>query len=235
MNSSNRKLVIVLYAVAAMMWSAVASGKDDIPETSHDGLKLITQTKSRVVYAQPGASLDQYTKIALIDCYVAFEKNWERDYNRDVSSIDRRVHADDMERIKAALADEFKAVFIEELETDGGYEIVDHTGDEVLIIRPALVNLQVTAPDVNSAGATRSYVTSAGSMTLVMELFDSVSGDIIARVMDAQASDRRGIGMQANRITNKAEADRILRKWADALRSHLGDVQTATATSENGS
>jgi len=109
---------------------------------------------------------------------------------------------------------------------------VDHTGDDVLIVRPALINLDVTAPDVQSASMTRTYVSSAGSMTLYMELYDSVTGDIIAKVMDPEASDRGGIGMAANRVTNKAEADRILRKWAALLRSHLGTVRDATKTPE---
>jgi hypothetical protein len=67
-------------------------------------------------------------------------------------------------------------------------------------------------------------------MTLYMELYDSVTGDIIARVLDPQAADRGGFTMEASRVTNKAEADRILRKWASLLRSHLGTVQEATTT-----
>src|SRR5690606_1770377 len=146
--------------------------------------------------------------------------------NRD-ASFDRRVNADDMERIKSALAEEFRKVFTEEL-GKGGYEVVDHTGDDVLIVRPSLINLDVTAPDVMSASRSRSYVTSAGSMTLYMELYDSVTGDIIAKVIDPEAADRGGFAMQANRVTNKAEADRILRKWARLLSSHLGTVGDAT-------
>jgi hypothetical protein len=207
---------------------AGALAADELPATTPDGLELMSGTKVRAVYAKPGATLEPYTKVALLDCQVAFRKNWERDYNRD-ASFDRRVHADDMERIKSALAEEFKKVFTDEL-TKGGYEIVDYTGDDVLIVRPALVNLDVTAPDVMSASRSRSYVTSAGSMTLYMELYDSVTGDIIARVLDPEAADRGGFAMEANRVTNRAEADRILRKWAGLLRSHLGTVQEATTT-----
>ena len=132
-----------------------------------------------------------------------------------------------MEKIKSALADEFRKVFTEELE-EGGYEVVDVTGEDVLVVRPALMNLDVTAPDIATASRSRTYVTSAGSMTLYVELYDSVTGDIIAKVIDPQASDRGSFGFEANRVTNRAEADRILRKWAGLLRSHLGTVQDAT-------
>ena len=69
-------------------------------------------------------------------------------------------------------------------------------------------------------------------MTLFMELYDSVSGSIIARIFDPQAADRGGIAMQANSVTNRAEADRILRKWAQLLGDHLGTVEDATERTE---
>ena len=226
-----RKVSSVLVSISlAVVTVTCAFAAEELPATTPDGLELVSGTKVRAVYAKPGATLEPYTKIALLDCYVAFRKDWDRDYNRDVG-LDRRVHADDMEKIKSRLAEEFKTVFTDEL-AKGGYEIVDHTGDDVLIVRPALINLDVTAPDVQSASMTRTYVSSAGSMTLYMELYDSVTGDIIAKVMDPEGSDRGGIGMAANRVTNKAEADRILRKWAALLRSHLGTVRDATKTPE---
>jgi hypothetical protein len=190
-------------------------------------------TDARVVYARTGATLDQYTKVALLDCYVAFKKNWDRDYNRDQMSLSNRVTTDDMERIKKAVADEFRKVFTEELQEKGGYQIVDVAGDDVLIVRPAIVNLDVTAPDLKSASMTRTVVASAGQMTLYAELFDSSTGDIIARIIDPQAADRGGFAMAANSVTNKAEADRIIRKWAVALRSHLGELDKATTAEES--
>jgi hypothetical protein len=220
-------LGILILAIAANL----AIGAEELPQTTPDGLQLLSDTELRAVYVTPGATLEQYTKVMLLDCYVAFRKNWDRDHNRNVS-LDRRVHPDDMEKIKSRVADEFKRIFTEALQTEGGYEIVDHTGDEVLVVRPAIVNLDVTAPDVGSASMTRTYVTSAGSMTLFMELYDSVTGDIIARVLDPQAADRGGFAMASNRMTNKAEADRILRKWADILRNHMGDIRDATGSPE---
>lgn len=66
-------------------------------------------------------------------------------------------------------------------------------------------------------------------MTLYAELFDSATGDIIARVIDGKVSDRGGFAMDGSRMTNKVEADRIIRKWAVALRDNLGKVAESTA------
>ncbi|HSD70309.1 MAG TPA: DUF3313 family protein [Woeseiaceae bacterium] len=228
---NTNQLILCLIGVLTLALSAVA--KEEIPETTPEGLVLMKDTKARVVYARPGATLDGYTKVALLDCYVAFKKNWERDYNRDASSLSGRVDAKDMERIKTLLADEFRKVFTEELQEEGGYPIVDVAGEDVLVVRPAILNLDVTAPDIDTASRNRQFVTSAGEMTLYMELFDSATGEIIARVIDPQAADRGGFATMANSVTNKAEADRIIRKWAVALRSHLGDLDKAITTEES--
>lgn len=224
--STCRRLSIPVSLSVALLAASLAGAADELPATTPDGLELLSDTRVHAVYVRPGATLDPYTKVALVDCYVAFRKDWERDYNRD-ANFERRVDARDMERIKSTLAEEFKKVFTDELEK-GGYEVVDHTGEDVLIVRPALVNLDVNAPDVETPSRSYAYVTSAGSMTLYMELYDSVTNAIIAKVIDPEASDLGDFGMEANRVTNRAEADRILRKWARLLRSHLGAVKEST-------
>ena len=87
-------------------------------------------------------------------------------------------------------------------------------------------------PDTRSSGFERVIVQSAGEMTLYMELFDSVTGAIIARVMDAEASDM-GFARQAKRVTNKAEADKILRGWARELADHLGETEKDPAAGDD--
>jgi hypothetical protein len=100
--------------------------------------------------------------------------------------------------------------------------VVDNTGPEVLLLRPAIINLDVTSPDTMSAGFSTTVVASAGQMTLYMELYDSASSTLLARVIDPQAGREGGV---ANRVTNTAEADQILRRWADLLSKHLGDLK----------
>jgi hypothetical protein len=222
-----RKIAGVLALTIVALATETAVAADAPPQTTPEGMELIKQTRSRLVYAMPGATLQQYTRVALFDCQVAFAKNWERDYNRKVSPPGRRIRAEDMEKIKSRLAEEFSKVFTEEL-TDAGYEIVDHAGDDVLVVRPAIINLEVTAPDLGPTGWNHVVVRSAGRMTLHMELFDSTTGAIIARVMDLQESNR-GIPMDANRATNRAEADKILRGWARELAEQLGAAREDTS------
>jgi hypothetical protein len=204
-----------------LVWAQGPSGQPP-PEYSKDGLHLQSQSKQRLVYVKPGATFSKYDRVAILDCYVEFQKNWQRDYNKD-ASLAGQVKDSDVERMKNALSGEFKKVFSDELQK-GGYQVVDSAGPDVLVLRPALINVQVSAPDLMQPGIGGTVVRSAGQMTLYLELWDSVSNSILARVIDAEA-DQQPSAQAGNAVTNTAAADAILRKWADDLRSHLDAVR----------
>jgi hypothetical protein len=211
-------MLATLCLVQALAWS-----QQPAPEHTGDGLQLQKQTGQRLVYLRPGATFSQYRRVALLDCYVEFQKNWERDYNASVADPAKRVSDADVKRMKDALSAEFRRVFTEELQK-GGYQVVDTAAPDVLVLRPALVNVQVTAPDIMTAGIDATVVRSAGQMTLYLELWDSTTNKILARVTDARA-DQQSFAQPANGVTNKAAADTVLRSWADELRSHLDAVR----------
>lgn len=213
------KALLCLLAIPAL-------ATDKLPEVTHDGLHLVKDTKVRAVWMKPGADLKQYDKVAILDAYVAFRKDWQRDHNRDAVGLTDRVSDKDMQKIREHLATELKKVFTEELSTKGGHEVVTTAGTGVLILRPAIVNLDVTAPDLMEPGITHTFTASTGQMTLYLELYDGKTQDIIARVMDPEAAGNDRI-QWANSVSNKAEADRILRRWADLLNAQLAEVKGA--------
>ncbi len=222
-----RHLIQFIGVATSLLVASTAFAKDKLPEVDSDGLHLIKDSKVAVAYAKPGASLGDYTKVMLLDCYVEFRKDWERDYNMDQLGLEGRVRDKDVERIKKDLAEEFRKVFTETL-TRNGHEVVDAVGPDVLLLRPAIINLDVAAPDIMRSSRGNTWVSSAGSMTLYMEFYDSASSTLIGRVADPRADPEMGAQV-ANKVTNKAAADRLIRSWAELLSSHLDEVQKATA------
>ena len=194
-----------------------------LPQTQ-DGLELQPQkSKNRVVYLKPGATFTQYKRVAILDALVEFEKDWQKDYNRSRVGVAGKVSDADVERMKAGLAAEFKKIFVDELQNKGGYQVVDTAAPDVMVLRPALLNVEVSAPDLMTPGINATVVRSAGQMTLFLELWDSSTNTLLARVMDAEA-DNDAFAKQANRVTNVQAADRILRDWAQELRERLDMV-----------
>ena len=191
----------------------------DNAEISFDGLVRIEDSNVAAAYIDPEADFSVFQRVAILDPFVTFRSNWQRDVNR--SRRRGRINASDMERIKADVASIFKEVFTERLEADDGFEVVVFADYDVLLLRPAIIDLDITAPDMRTAGRSRTYIASAGAATLYIELFDSLSGNIIGRAIDRRASRIPGRAAWAGRVTNTAEARRMFRGWADILRDFL--------------
>ena len=209
-----------LLMALALMMPVAAMADNHADEQTHDGLVLVPDSKVAAAYVDPDADFGEYNKIMLLDCYVSFRKNWRRDQKRTGSMI--TVTKGDMERIKTGVADLFREVFVEELSKDGGYEIVDEAGEDVLLIRPAIIDLDVNAPDTSTPGRSSTYTTTSGAATVYIELFDSVTGDILARAADRRVAARMGGHLSwSNRVTNTQDAKRMMRVWAKTLRERL--------------
>ena len=108
-----------------------------------------------------------------------------------------------------------------------GYKVVSEAGEDVLLLRPAIIDLDITAPDAPSGGRTRTYTSTTGAATLYIELFDSVSGDIIGRAIDRQVVRSPGSRLTwSTSVTNTQDARRMFVGWADQLRGFLDQYYT---------
>ncbi|NIP19070.1 MAG: DUF3313 family protein [Xanthomonadales bacterium] len=222
------RLRVITALLAGLVLSTSSMAREAYPEVTEEGLEKIRDTGTTLVYAKPGVDLGVYEKVRLLDAGVAFRKNWQRDQNRfDPFKVDKR----DMERMRTELAGLFREVFTEKL-TAAGHELVAEADGDVLIVRPAIVNLDVTAPDVNSPSRSVQLAESAGQMTLYVELYDSVTGDILVKALDHKADRRRGNFHWQTRGANRQAAEAILNTWADALVEALGAAQDAVTGEE---
>ena len=106
------------------------------PQVSSDGLELRKQTKQRLVYVKPGADLAQYKRVAILDCHVEFSKEWLRTYNSSQRDPSRQIKDSDLQRAKTDLSAQFKKIFTQELQGEGGYQVADTAAPDVLVLRP---------------------------------------------------------------------------------------------------
>jgi Protein of unknown function (DUF3313) len=165
----------------------------------------------RSVYVQPQASLAGYSRVMLDPIEVAFAPGW------DPRPAGRPIAARDRERIRAELAALLRAEFVQEIETRGHYRFVDQAGADVLRVRAEIRDLSINAPDTQTAANIDHYTLSVGEMTLVAELRDSVSGALVARVIDRRRDPERLRFERTTRIDNVAAARRAGRHWAQIL------------------
>ena len=169
---------------------------------------------------RPNFKFPHYKKVIIDPVQVSFSKNWNQDSTVDLS---RRLDADDIQKIKDALAKLLRERFTREL-TAGGYQVTETPADDTIRVKPDIVNLYINAPDVMSPGISRTYTTNAGEMTLDMEVRDSPTGELLARVVDRQRALDTGRLQWTNSVTNTAEAERAIDVWAKQLRAGLDRI-----------
>ncbi len=221
----NRKRVLRQLAgliplfLAATVFAQQAKNLEEI--MSYDGLQRIDIKGIDMAYALPGATMSGYSKVMIDPISVRFHKDWKP----KVAGTMRNLSAGDQQTIRENVAKIVYDAFVEELKK-GGYSVVAEPGPDVLRVDAAIINLYVAAPDVMAPGRTKVYTVSAGEMTLVAELADSETGEVIVRVLDRYKARTTGNFRLSSSVSNAAEARSAASSWAKILRVELDKAKT---------
>ena len=114
--------------------------------------------------------------------------------------------------------------------TDDGYQLVDAPGPDVLRISAYLIDLVVKVPTEKTSGRQQSAASSYAEVTVVFELHDSESEEVMARV--AERGDPTTTGGASN-LTNvnptfvRADLTRMFEYWAEILRKGMDKIHEA--------
>ena len=207
-----------LFALTLAVTSSLAATKKDVDEAmSRDGLQKISVKGLELAYARPGASLAAYKRVKLDPVEVQFDKSWNP--TRTGSRI--KLGAEEREKIRASVAKLVEEEFAKTLQKGGAYQITSDSAPDVLRVKASVLNVYINAPADTGAGRSKTYVSSAGQMTLLAELSDSASGQMLARVADRREGNSLARMERADRIENEGAARQVAAAWAQILRNAL--------------
>lgn len=217
-----RKIMIctaaLAFATAAPFAPLLAKAPDNI-----EGLYKVPSKRFDLVYLLPGADFRPFTKVMFDTPEVAFKKNWQREYNSDIRGTDRRISDDEAQKILEAARSGITEVFAKAF-TEGGFQIVTTPGPDVVRLRTSVVNLDVVAPDLMTAGRSRTFSREAGSATLVIEVRDSLTGALMGSAIDT-----RNIGDSMpyvrNSVTNRSDFTQAFQRWAKISLDGLDELK----------
>jgi hypothetical protein len=186
----------------------------DSPSSPFPGLEPVASKNVGALYRRPDVDPSAYSKIMIGEPVVEFSKNWNpRNYGT------YGLSATQLQGIRVDLAALAKSTFIQVL-SDGGYAVVTQVGDGVLYITPNIVNVFINAPDIKTAGRSRTYTMDAGSMALVLQVNDAVTGTLLAVALDQRRSGSSTMQWTTS-VSNRAAAERMLKDWAELLKREL--------------
>jgi Protein of unknown function (DUF3313) len=206
----------VSLAAGALICSA------DEPQRDVDGLVRVHDQGVDHLYVLPEADFANYSKVHLDPVDVSFSERWNPNSTRSAAS--RRLSDQDIKELKSNVASEFERIVARELMM-GGYMLVEEDGEGVLRVTPMIVNLYITQPSQATRGSARVYIANTGHMTLAAIARDSVTGEILARVVDTQQGRRTGRLEIASSTSNMADARSAFTRWAGVLRTGLDDAR----------
>jgi hypothetical protein len=80
---------------------------------------------------------------------------------------------------------------------------------------------------MGATGRSRTYTLSAGEATLFLELYDSETGQILARVIDRREGRNNSMVMLASPVQGAGEAEAVAQVWGRVLRKAMDSAQGA--------
>ncbi len=220
----------ILLTFAAMTIAGCSSAPPTIQqgpdaEVSFDGLHVVDNAAFREAWADPDIEFSRYNKIMPGGAFFEFRAVKRTSRTQSARSRTREFYID--EDARQRLEEEVTAIFTEELANSTRFTVVDEPGPDVLIIRGGLHDIVSFVPP-QPIGRGEIWLSSVGEITLILEVVDSLSGEVIARAVERRAAERGGgMAIQANRVTTWAELRRLTRRWATTLRDGLDAIPEA--------
>ncbi|MES1263480.1 MAG: hypothetical protein ABUL69_03935 [Peristeroidobacter soli] len=195
----------------------------DLPpaEVTDDGLARVAARSIGGVYRLPEASFAPYRRVMLEPPSITFINDWRKNHPEVNNAEFMRL----LQETVVLFREEFTREFVEL----GSYTIAEDPAPDVLLIVPAIEELNIVAPDAGDGAGQQTYTPVPVTMKITGDLRDAATSKLVGRVIMYQ-TDHRSFGevhMQiANRVTNAHEQRLAYSKWSRLVREAI-DVAKA--------
>jgi len=213
----HRCLVLFLLILSTI---ALADSDKALADGPYGVIKYQTSDGAILVDADVDWSI--YTKVQLKRGTVEFGENWARDQRSLNNNIIRET---DLQRVKTDMGDLLEKVLRRNLSKNEAYTLTEESGADVLRFTPNIINLDIYTPDFLRNYVGHELTDAQGSMVLVLDINDSVSGELLASAVQKQQDSESGYFEATSRGTNKTAFRRMMRNWGDWLFAMLEKIR----------
>lgn len=181
------------------------------PPKPEPGLHVVEYDKDGYIQAAPDVNWSRYTQVQVEKASVEFREHWARDLKRrDGTVITERDEA----RIKSDMSGLLSKVFSRELLNEGSWVLTEDVDANVLRFTPRIVDLDIYAPDRVRDYIGGALADSKGRMTLELDIYDSMTGRLIATTRQRQEDPYDGCLESANSTSNHVAFRLMMDRWA---------------------
>jgi len=186
--------------------------------TTFDGLVQVKARGFRNVWLKPGVDPSKYTKIIL----GAAQFHYRDVPDAPGTSVTIRrgvtefpIEENSRKRLEEAVVKAFAA----QLSDTDNFTVTDQPGPDTVYIWGGLHDIVSRVPP-DFAGRVDVYLRSVGEATLVVQIEDSMTREVLARVIDRRAAEP-AFPVTSNPVTNMNEVNRLANRWAISFRNGI--------------
>ena len=224
-----RRYAFVAVALVLPLVCGAQSDEDVDADTTmtYDGLVQVKRTGYRNVWVKPDADISVYSKIMPGGAQFHYRDVPE---GANVRMNPRSSSSDEFfiqEESRVALEEAMSEIFREEISDSDYFTLVDVPGRDTVLVWGGLHDIVSFVPP-EMVGRNNVFLSQVGQATLVLQIEDSMSREVLARIVDRRAAESAFI-QDSNRVTNRAEVRRLARTWARILKNGLDKWHESSA------
>ena len=172
-------------------------------------------------WVHPDADFTQYDKLYLWEALFEYRDVGPARRTRSsmMSTRNREFGISDADREK--FEEVVAEAFVKGVQRAKKFELVNEVGPNTLILRGAALDIISKVPP-QSIGRSEIYLSTIGEATLVLELLDAETGEVMAVVAERRAMGKPGGVDMMTMPTNSVTVISDVRRWAQAAGSKLG-------------
>ena len=215
---------LFLALIMATLGLGITYAQDEAQPATSDHYAELEKVKAafKETWVHPDADFTQYNKLYLWEAQFEYRDVGSARKTRStmMSTRNREFGISDVDRQK------FEEVvaegFVKGIQKGKRFELVNEVGPDTIIMRGAALDIISRVPP-ELVGPSEIYLASIGEATLVVELIDAETGDVLAVVAERRAMGSPGgqidmMSMPTNSVTVIAD----VRRWAQRAGSKLG-------------
>lgn len=210
----------VIFALGALLGACGPQPTQPLSagDVNIEGLQSVTAENFEAAFVRPGVNFSNYNKLLVNELELAF-RTPDRSQNQFALGEDQKT------RFRAAMA----VAFGEELGQLQNLELVTEPGPDVLGLNVRVQDIVASGPGrrVGAMGRASFAVETVGELTLVIELRDAESEEVLIRAFDRRAVEGAAMLSGDSIISTWEGIERLVARWASRTREGLDELVTS--------
>ena len=212
----NTKATLILLGFVGLMSACAPQPTTpiDLSATNFDGLQEVKSKYFSAAFVRPGINFSDYRELLLSESELAFR-------TPDRTKQEFPLTAEQKNRFRELL----DAQFADEFASSNSLKMTASAGPKALKLDVRVQDIVAMVPPRSVSGVGNIALQALAEATLVIEISDSESEEILARVYDRRVIEGTAIAQkQGPPVTQWEEVEKICNRWASTVRARLDVV-----------